>query len=1225
MADEHHIKIDVKMTPVVDKQEIKSAAEDVQSTAQETFDKNGIEITPVVKAEDVKKAVDDVKNTVKDITDIEIAPKIDTSSVVATSGELRGIIQQIFDASAGDQLNSRFQALHDRMEKVRQKSVEVETELQRLAEESGTVYTKEYDKLTKQQADIIKQIERLKAEQAKIIRESPVTEEGESLGPYLPSYKKLEKELEGLRERNKSLIGQIRDLKEQGLDTLTVEETTEYKKLVTQQEELNNKMRIYVLQWNEARDKMAKASNQSEDTGENMTGNISGANKAIFGLSGSLRGIARLIPGISSTAITSIAMVARSVTRLSSLTKEQLLGALNTVAESLRKLVATILSNPALFALTAILVTLTTIVKITKDIKKEFEWVEKILKRIASTLTGVFKKAISSIAKSAISLVAGAIKLVTNGIKSIISKIKSLKEIITEYLKIMAQWNDGNNDVNRALSNLTSSLTYVKAALAAAFAPILTVVEPTLTRFANQLGDTINLLGMFIAKLTGATTYQKAVRQQKDYAQSLSKVSKAAKEASKSLASYDKLQVINQQHAEDATGANESGVDWEEVALSDFQLPDWLTNLYELGQKAGTKIRDMLQSIPWDTVTEGSIKAAKGVSDLINGFFSIEDLGSTVGSSLASAGNAIVIFFNTILNETQWGSIGIQIGQAIATALKEFSFGELGKTISGLINAIFSLLYGALTQFSGEDIGKALTEFLLGVLDIDWGKVKLTVSILAETFGKLLETLFTENNIKEVSKAAKKLIETIFVGLKKFNESVDLGEIGSSIASGVNDLISGIQWEDNSKIVNDLALGILSLFTHAIQEVDWAVLAQDIAKFLDGVDWATIADSLKGLSEALRNAVQSLWKELEANGVWEEWIDIVGDVLAEKKNWEKLFKKIKASVIRELVLNKIWEIITAFPKRWWKRMVESFEIFKESGGFFADIADAIKEQDWGRIGEDIINGIFAGIIGFVDLALTLANITPVLDIIKDAFCELFGIHSPATEMEFIGENIVLGIFEGFSLVDFAGKLSEWWDNNVAPWFTYERWKELGENMNSAMSDRAEELKTSLSEKFVSIKDKIVEIFTTMKESLKVPINGVISVVESFVNTLITGINSLLSKFNTIGFDFTNPFSGVTTSFGFDLPQLSQVTLPRLAQGGVIPPNKEFAAILGDQKSGVNIETPLDTMVQAFKQAISETGGIHDPIILQLNGKTVAQVVWDEEAKRYKQTGRYQYT
>lgn len=70
-----------------------------------------------------------------------------------------------------------------------------------------------------------------------------------------------------------------------------------------------------------------------------------------------------------------------------------------------------------------------------------------------------------------------------------------------------------------------------------------------------------------------------------------------------------------------------------------------------------------------------------------------------------------------------------------------------------------------------------------------------------------------------------------------------------------------------------------------------------------------------------------------------------------------------------------------------------------------------------------------------------------------------------------------------------------------------------------------------------------------------------------------------------------------------------LALPALAQGAVIPPNREFMAVLGDQKSGTNIETPLATMVQAFKQAMAESGGGGaQTIILQIDGREFGRAV-----------------
>ena len=120
-------------------------------------------------------------------------------------------------------------------------------------------------------------------------------------------------------------------------------------------------------------------------------------------------------------------------------------------------------------------------------------------------------------------------------------------------------------------------------------------------------------------------------------------------------------------------------------------------------------------------------------------------------------------------------------------------------------------------------------------------------------------------------------------------------------------------------------------------------------------------------------------------------------------------------------------------------------------------------------------------------------------------------------------------------------------------------------------------------------------------------NSIVIIAESAVNAIIKGLNWLISKINTIKFTVPSWVPGVGgKSIGGHLSSLSEVHLPRLATGAVIPPNKEFLAVLGDQKSGTNIETPLATMVEAFKQAMEESGGGATTVVIQLDGKEIAR-------------------
>lgn len=82
-------------------------------------------------------------------------------------------------------------------------------------------------------------------------------------------------------------------------------------------------------------------------------------------------------------------------------------------------------------------------------------------------------------------------------------------------------------------------------------------------------------------------------------------------------------------------------------------------------------------------------------------------------------------------------------------------------------------------------------------------------------------------------------------------------------------------------------------------------------------------------------------------------------------------------------------------------------------------------------------------------------------------------------------------------------------------------------------------------------------------------------------------------------------------------------LPKLADGAVIQGGRPFAAILGDQRFGqTNIETPLPTMVAAFKQALAESGGSGGDINLTVNldGNAVYKSVVKQDRMYRKTTG-----
>lgn len=133
-------------------------------------------------------------------------------------------------------------------------------------------------------------------------------------------------------------------------------------------------------------------------------------------------------------------------------------------------------------------------------------------------------------------------------------------------------------------------------------------------------------------------------------------------------------------------------------------------------------------------------------------------------------------------------------------------------------------------------------------------------------------------------------------------------------------------------------------------------------------------------------------------------------------------------------------------------------------------------------------------------------------------------------------------------------------------------------------------------------------------------NGIVSILEGAVNLIIGGINWMIRQLNKIQIKAPDWLGGGT--IGFNIPAISTVSIPRLAQGAVIPPNREFMAVLGDQKNGTNVEAPLETIKQALAEVLSQNGS-GEEITIKFTGDlaTLARVLTPEITRQQRRTQR----
>ncbi len=121
-------------------------------------------------------------------------------------------------------------------------------------------------------------------------------------------------------------------------------------------------------------------------------------------------------------------------------------------------------------------------------------------------------------------------------------------------------------------------------------------------------------------------------------------------------------------------------------------------------------------------------------------------------------------------------------------------------------------------------------------------------------------------------------------------------------------------------------------------------------------------------------------------------------------------------------------------------------------------------------------------------------------------------------------------------------------------------------------------------------DSIVSVFKGIWDYLvaivKAPINIIIGLINGLVQGVVDGINLVIGALNGISFDIPDwvPLIGGQT-FGFNLTPLMAPKIPLLAKGAVLPANRPFLAMVGDQRHGTNVEAPLTTIQEAVAQVM----------------------------------------
>lgn len=708
---------------------------------------------------------------------------------------------------------------------------------------------------------------------------------------------------------------------------------------------------------------------------------------------------------------------------------------------------------------------------------------------------------------------------------------------------------------------------------------------------------------------------------------------KLNKEQKKSLANIHELNVLQTNKSDSSESSGKSGKSgiggvsggglgfdlsrYKDITDSENPIDTLFKNLQNavknndwrgVGSLLADKVNEVMSKINLAQYIPKIQKGAFALAEILNGFVqnvNFEDLGRILGEGM----NLIMAGINTFFDTFDFVSLGIQLAKGMNSLISTVDFTELGKFLTNKFNAVFQTLEGFVLTFDWTNLGFKLAEGI--------------------------NSIFNSIDFDALSISIYRGINGIFESVGTAILNIDWSGVGSKLARSFSLIFSNIDYGAILVTIIKGIEGILSAVTTFLAEIDWVSIASQLSTGLNqalmalgDVDWATLASNLStgvvSLISALSSLIQGIdWLQLGAdlyNGIkaillnidWASLVVSIGELLVNA-----------IGALASLILPIIVGLVSDITSVLW--------------GISGYIADGIKAVV-ALIAEFLGNIIGLIIVKITEIAQSIATwFTTLVTNIGTWLGSIFGKLSawftslPSNIGNWLG-SVFKSISDWFTslvtnvgtwLGSVFGKLSTWFTSlpsNVTTWlgsvFTSIStwagglWTKFTDFLGKITGYISGTFKTAWTSAWEGIKD----VFSGLFDSISGIFKGVI-------NTVVDAINTVISAINKVSWDVPDWVPGIGGSkFGFDIPNV-----PKLASGAVIPPNQEFLAVLGDQKRGVNIETPLDTMLQAFRGALAEFndyngGDIIIPIYVN-SELSSEEIIRKQDIAQYRSNGK----
>lgn len=750
------------------------------------------------------------------------------------------------------------------------------------------------------------------------------------------------------------------------------------------------------------------------------------------------------------------------------------------------------------------------------------------------------------------------------GIRSLFVLFNKLRSAVVAGMSNLAQ---ESGSTNSAISMLWGSLERLKNSLATAFAPILTAIAPILSKFIDMLSTAATYVSMFFSILSGKKTYTRALAVQKDYAASLSDTASSAEDvadatndaadaadaAAEATEKYlSPLDDLNKMDSKSDSGSGSGGGGKSPGAggggggtgsapmFTEEQIPNaFLDNLQKVFDLL-KKIKDLFMSGFWDGLGDYKPQLAELKKDLA----SIKRNLAEIFTDPEVVGAAKRFAESVIYN------LGVVAG----------SIASVGLTLA--VN-----LVGGFESYLSRNKDR-VKKFLVDIFNVgtemadQFGLIAKTIAeVFANTFGTQTAQDLTGNIIGIFATLGGLAVEIFsrYERDKMYLISQPWIDNKDKITEAINNTIAPIQ--HLAQVIED--------FLNDTSDKIIAFYDESVKPFIDDFEsgCASILETLLDLYNSYVVPIIDEWgTRLEdlINGPLTDFVDKFLDVCAKIIDaLQQIWNNVLVPLINWILQNVI--PLLAPVVQWLG------DAAIDLLGAAVEMANGILDMLGGLI--DFLVGVFTGdwkkafsgagqiAQGFADTCGAVIEwigdyiLTPFMSLVKKLFSvdwvKYFGVAGIAPQVlcdlikSIFGtmKNVFIGIMN-FIKYAFTGDWRNAWQ---------------------------------------SVKNIFSSIMSGIGDVVRAPINGIISM----VNQAIGAINNLIRGVNRIPH--------------VNIPTIGRI--PHLASGAVIPPNQEFLAMLGDQKSGNNIEAPEGLIRKIVREESGKGNGSYT-FVAQLDRKVL---------------------